>query len=57
MLRLPEPRPFIKPEKQRPQLANFLMLLMFAPYGVVMAGVALGGLAALAALAWNVLVD
>lgn len=55
MLRLPEPRPFLKPEKQRPKLANVFMLLVFAPYGLIMAGVAVGGVVALFILAWDVL--
>ena len=36
MLRMPEPRPFMQLDRQRPKLANALMLGVFSPCIVVM---------------------
>jgi hypothetical protein len=46
MVRMPQPRPLLKPEPQRPKLANALMLLAAAPYALSLALVAIGGSAA-----------
>lgn len=47
MLRLPKPRPFIRPDRQRPKLANALMLAIFSPYMVFLAFAVVGGLCAI----------
>ena len=43
-MRLPEPRPFIAPDHQRPKLANVLMLGIFSPYMVFIIVMSLCGL-------------
>lgn len=51
---MPEPRPFVQPEKQRPKLANVIMLIVFVPYGLVLSLIGAGGIVALFAFAWKV---
>jgi hypothetical protein len=42
MVRYPQPRPFLKPERQRPRLANVLVLLAAAPYAFCLVCFAVG---------------